>query len=88
MPLIELGQSGDFPVEPNSWKDYNVTFKKAFSSTPLIFTSLYAESNSKDYGYIGVTHCKVSKAGCTIRIYATDIEYTRTPQIRWLAIGS
>jgi len=88
MPLIELGQSGDFPVEPNSWRDYSVTFKKAFSSTPLIFVSLYAESNSKDYGYIGVTHCKVSKTGCTIRVYATDIEYTRTPQIRWLAIGS
>ena len=74
-------------VPANSYKDYTITFPRAFAATPVTWLSIYTETTSVNGGAL----CQVSKIGSTsttqlkIRVFNGDSS-ARSPSIHWFAL--
>lgn len=74
-------------VSANSYKDYTVTFPRAFSSAPFVMCCFEMDTSATSFGRCTVTvkNETTTTATFTFRVYNGSSE-GRSPRVRWLAI--
>ena len=74
-------------VKANSYKDYTVTFPRAFTSAPFVMCCFEMDSTVSSFGRftVSVKNDTTTTTGFTFRVYNGSSE-GRYPRVRWLAI--
>lgn len=74
-------------VKANSYKDYTVTFPRAFSSVPFVMCCFEMDSDVSSFGRctVSVKNSPITTTNFTFRIY-NGSSNDRAPRVRWLAI--
>lgn len=74
-------------VKANSYKDYTVTFPRAFTSAPFVMCCFEMDSTVSSFGRftVSVKNDTATTTGFTFRVYNGSSE-GRYPRVRWLAI--
>lgn len=79
--------SGTVGVAAGGYTDVAITFNKAFTEVPYVYTTLISTSTYSDIGSMEAVPMSRSTTGATIRIY-NDSDGRREPGVQWLAIGN
>lgn len=82
---IETGTITGTTVSSNSYKDYNVTFNKTFSSAPIVVACFQSTSTAGAFGNCTLGIVNTSLTGFTVRVFNGDAS-GRAPNINWIAV--
>lgn len=81
----ESGTITGSSVSANSYKDYNVTFSKSFSSAPIVTASFQSTSTAGAFGNCTLGIVSTTATGFTVRVFNGDSS-GRAPNINWIAV--
>ncbi len=84
--MVQFGRTGTLSVAAGAITEYDVTFPKAFSSTPQVFITCYSTTTASTFGSNSWMVYGISTTGFTIRV-ANNESAGRSPSFNWLAIG-
>ena len=84
-PTIESGTITGSSVSANSYKDYEVTFNKTFSSAPIVVATFQSTSTAGAFGNCTLGIVSASATGFTVRVFNGDAS-GRGPNINWIAV--
>lgn len=83
--MVEAGTITGSSVPANSYKDYNVTFNKSFSSAPIVTASFQSTSTAGAFGNCTLGIVSTTATGFTVRVFNGDSS-GRAPNINWIAV--
>lgn len=83
VPKIACGKIST-SVPSASYKDYTITFPKAFSSTPWAIVCFESTSSSSSIGSMSVGVYSTTTTRLVVRVF-NNTTSTRAPNIRWAA---
>ena len=86
MVLTQRGEIQSVNAIGGSITDIEVTFKKPFSSAPVVIAGIRSATTNPNYGYLGCFVTNVTKTGCTLRV-ANPLEATYMPNVAFIATG-
>ena len=86
-PRIAYGKITDTSTAGRAYKDYTVTFKKAFKNTPMVVACFESTSTGYGFGSCSIAVNNITKTGFKIRVFNNDTA-TRAPYLLWLAIDA
>ena len=72
-------------VSANSYKDYEVTFIKSFSSAPIVVACFQSTSTAGAFGNCTLGIVSTTATGFTVRVFNGDAS-GRAPNINWIAV--
>lgn len=82
---FESGTITGSSVSANSYKDYEVTFNKSFSSAPIVVACFQSTSTAGAFGNCTLGIVSTSATGFTVRVFNGDAS-GRGPNINWIAV--
>ena len=82
---IESGTITGSSVSANSYKDYEVTFNKSFSSAPIVVACFQSTSTAGAFGNCTLGVVSATTTGFTVRVFNGDSS-GRAPNINWIAV--
>ena len=83
---LQCGQVAGDTVAANSYKDYTVTFPKAFPSVPIVNVTFRTGSTAYQFGHCSVAVYSESTTGFKIRFFNADSTSARSPGFNWMAM--
>ena len=81
----ESGTITGSSVSANSYKDYEVTFNKSFSSAPIVVACFQSTSTAGAFGNCTLGIVSTTATGFTVRVFNGDAS-GRAPNINWIAV--
>lgn len=84
-PKIAYGRLSNASTGAQAYKDFNVTFAKAFKNVPVVVACFESTSTGAGFGSCTVAVNNVTTTGCKIRVFNSD-STTRAPHLLWLAV--
>lgn len=84
-PKIAYGRINNASTGAQVYKDFNVTFAKAFKNVPVVVACFESTSTGAGFGSCTVAVNNVTTTGCKIRVFNSD-STTRAPHLLWLAV--
>ena len=82
---FESGTITGSSVSANSYKDYEVTFNKSFSSAPIVVACFQSTSTAGAFGNCTLGIVSTTATGFTVRVFNGDAS-GRAPNINWIAV--
>ena len=77
--------AGSGAISSGSYRDYTVTFPKAFTSAPIVVVGFDSNSTAGEFGRCSCSVSSVSATGCTLRVFNGDSS-NRNPSLNWIAV--
>ena len=84
-PKMAHGEILGASTPAQSYKDFNVTFPKAFKDTPVVVATFQSTSTGAGFGSCNLAVSNITTTGFRIRVFNDDSS-TREPNILWLAV--
>lgn len=82
---IQGGYLSGQTVNANSYLDRDVTFPKAYSTTPIVLANIASTSTAGAVGSISVAAINITTTGFTLRVFNAG-SANRSPALQWIAI--